>query len=106
MSLPDHVEEALSRLEGAQRRLEQSHGESADDAAAVPDSFCSVKAAPRGPADEERVLLRGAVLVRVRGRRRSLPVAAASAAEQVAKADRSTLSPELLAALDEKPGQC
>ena len=42
---------------------------SGEGAAAIPEGFRSARAAPPGSAGEERVTIRGAVLVRVRGRR-------------------------------------
>jgi ABC-type bacteriocin/lantibiotic exporter with double-glycine peptidase domain len=66
--------------------------------ALVPDAYWSVRSGPAGPDGEERVLFRGAVLVRVRGRRMSSTAAAGEPA----------LSPELAAALSEpsaRPGR-
>jgi ABC-type bacteriocin/lantibiotic exporter with double-glycine peptidase domain len=61
----------------------------------VPEAWWSVRPAPADADGEEQVLFRGAVLVRVRGRR--APAAGAAAAAQ--------LSPELAAALAEPPAR-
>lgn len=58
----------------------------------VPDAYWSVRPGPSDPEEGERLLLRGAVLVRIRGRR-----------EDAAEADAPQLSPELSAALSEPP---
>jgi ATP-binding cassette subfamily B protein len=64
-----------------------------DDASAIPERFWSVR--PAEPdAGEERLLLRGAVIVRARGRR-----GAVADGEE----ERRPLSPELAAALAEPP---
>jgi ATP-binding cassette subfamily B protein len=81
----------LERLYAAQRtpgtpELEQ-----------VPDSFWSVRSAP-SQGDEERVLVTGAVLVRVRG---LLPAQSVSLEQEA----RRPLSPELVRALEEPPAR-
>ncbi len=70
-------------------------GETATEA--VPEAWWSVRPGPPGADGEEQVLLRGAVLVRVRGRRGPESDAAAAAP--------SPLSPELAAALAEPPAR-
>ena len=61
----------------------------------IPSAYWSVQSAPPEAEGEEQLLLRGAVLVRVRGR---LPV-------EEAAAQLAALSPELTAALTEPPIQ-
>jgi len=61
---------------------------------AVPEAWWSVRPGPASPDGEEQVLFRGAVLVRVRGRR-------STAGEAIA----TQLSPELAAALAEPPAR-
>ena len=61
----------------------------------IPDVSWSVTAAPGGQDDEPQLLFRGAVLVHVRGRRKSLPAESAA----------STSSPELMAVLTEPPSR-
>ena len=62
-----------------------------------------VRPAPSGPADEAQVLLRGAVLVRVRGRRHAAPAMAGGVSENLG--GPAPLSPELAAALEEPPSR-
>ncbi len=59
----------------------------------IPDAYWSVRPAPAGENGEEQVIIRGAVLLTVQGRR--------AKSEQPEQAPR--LSPELVAALAEKP---
>src|SRR5262249_3871684 len=67
----------VARGRSARRLLEalQAHGEALDetDRPAVPEAYWSVRPEPSGPEGEEWVSLRGAVLVRVRGRRPAGP---------------------------------
>lgn len=72
--------------------------EAPDEAQAIPSDYWSVRPAPPGPEGEEQLLLRGAVLVRVRGRRPKgeVPEEAGSLAP---------LSPEMVAALEEPPSR-
>lgn len=65
----------------------------AGEAQAIPDELWSVAPARSGPDGEERVLLRGAVLVRVRGRR----------AETAGEPAPAPLQPDLAAALRSEP---
>jgi ATP-binding cassette subfamily B protein len=62
----------------------------------IPDAYWSVLPAPPEPDGEERVLLRGAVLVRARGPR---------PADRSLAAEPTPLSPELVAALEEPPAR-
>ena len=75
----------------------------ADNTLSIPAAFWSVQPAPPGPEGEEQLLLRGAVLVRIRGRR---------AVDHGCPEDGvwpgsgpPPLSPELVAALEEPPSQ-
>jgi ATP-binding cassette subfamily B protein len=84
--------------------FEQSRREVAGERQTVPPSYWSVGPAPPGPDGEEHLSLQGAVLVRVRGRRRQDRARAAD--EASGSADRpAPLSPELLAALEEPPSR-
>lgn len=83
------------------------------EAALLPAEYWSVRPAPPGPEGEERLRMRGAVLVQVAARRGHEP--AASAAPPATADTRTTagpptitgapmpLSPELVAALEEPP---
>jgi ATP-binding cassette subfamily B protein len=62
-----------------------------DGAAAIPEGLWSARAAPPGPAGEERLTIRGAVLVHVRGRRAG------------ARREAGPIAPGLARALDERP---
>jgi len=70
-------------------------------AAAVPDHYWSVRAADSDGDGTEQVSLRGAVLVRARGRKPCPPTSVHEAAQ--ATAGSSARSPELAAALAEPP---
>lgn len=63
--------------------------------ATIPSTSWSVAPSPGEPGAEQRLLLRGAVLVHVRGRRESVPADSAASAP----------SPELMAALTEPPSR-
>jgi ABC-type bacteriocin/lantibiotic exporter with double-glycine peptidase domain len=82
----------------------QSRREAAGERQTVPPSYWSVDPAPPGPNGEEQLLLQGAVLVRVRGRRRQDWARAADEASGSADS-LPPLSPELLAALEEPPSR-
>ena len=88
---------ALERLPSAIRR-------SRPICRGIPAAYWSVRPAPPGPEGEEQLLLRGAVLVRVRGRRLST-IAAGSAKPSEHDGAPSPLSPELAAALAEPPSR-
>jgi ABC-type bacteriocin/lantibiotic exporter with double-glycine peptidase domain len=96
----------ISRGAQATRALELFFQKGCDDspeeALAIPSSYWSVRPAPPdSESDEEQVLLRGAVLVRVRGTR---PRRALQAAEEHdADDEQQPLAPELVAALEERP---
>lgn len=72
--------------------------ETAGEPQTIPAHYWSVQPAPPDPEGTEQLLLRGAVLVRVRGRR---------SASQPSPSDDSSasLSPELMAALEEPPSR-
>ena len=99
--------EAMVRSDGishgkeAARILEQLFAKSLVDCDngtnPLPLDYWSVRAAAPGPAGEEQVLFRGAVLVHVRG---LLPTTEAEASQ-----GKRSLSPELVAALQEPPAQ-
>jgi ABC-type bacteriocin/lantibiotic exporter with double-glycine peptidase domain len=88
--------------------VERARKEAPEAAQAIPTAYWSVQPAPPGPDGADQLLLRGAVLVRVRGR---------SSGERACRADEtsansiggpSPLSPELVAALAEpssRPGR-
>ena len=73
----------------------------ADETAIIPADYWSVRPAP-GPHAAEEVVLRGAVLVRVRGRRREAWSTARGEPRAPAEV-AAALSPELAAALSEPP---
>jgi ATP-binding cassette subfamily B protein len=75
--------------------LLEGAGDEAAPEPTIPDASWSVRPAPPGPDGEEQVLLRGAVLVRVRGRGSTEPAASGPTA----------LGPELAAALAEPPSR-
>lgn len=96
----------LPRGKEAARVLEHLFDKARQDtpeaATAIPSDCWSVRTAPSGPNGEEQVLLRGAVLVHVRGRSAArLDVASATGQ----KPHTAPLSPELVAALEEPPSQ-
>jgi ATP-binding cassette subfamily B protein len=94
-----------------ERFASRAAGEGPDDWAAIPADFWSARPAPPAEDGEEQVLLRGAVLVHVRGSR------AGAKAEQVEAStkdeargdeqpqDKTQLPPELVAALEERPAR-
>jgi ABC-type bacteriocin/lantibiotic exporter with double-glycine peptidase domain len=84
--------------------FEQSRREIPGEGETIPNTYWSVRPTPPGPDGEEQLLLQGAVLVRVRGRR---PPARPLKADQASdSADKPTpLSPELVAALEEPPSR-
>ena len=94
----------ISRGAQATRALELFFKNSCDDspeeALAIPSSYWSVRPAPPdSDSEEEQVLLRGAVLVRVRGPRSQRSLHAAE--EHEANEEPAPLAPELVAALAE-----
>jgi ATP-binding cassette subfamily B protein len=86
-----------------ERCFERARDEPAGEGESVPADYWMVRPAPSGPADEAQVLLRGAVLVRVRGRRPTEPSMATGGSESLA--DQPPLSSELAAALEEPPSR-
>lgn len=89
-----------------ERFAERAAGEGADDWTAIPADFWSARPAPPDEDGEEQVLLRGAVLVHVRGAR-AAQAGAAAAVEGVDEGvrDKTRLPPELAAALEERPSR-
>ena len=98
----------LRRGQQAARALEACLAHPPSDAAdhlpGIPAAFWSVQPAPPGPQGEAQVLMRGAVLVRIRGRH---TVDYSVAVDGLSEPDGapSQLSPELLAALAEPPSR-
>ena len=81
-----------------------ARGETAGEGKTIPNNYWLVRPAPPGPDGEEQLLFQGAVLVRVRGRRRENRARAADEASD--STDRAApLSPELIAALEEPPSR-
>ncbi len=70
----------------------------------IPEIFWSVRFAPLTGGEEEKLTLRGAVLVRIRGRRIGSTAGTEEAAGQ-GERGAEHLSPELVAALNEPPSQ-
>ena len=84
--------------------FERAREEAAGEATTIPQSYWLVKPGPPGAVGEEQLLLQGAVLVRVRGRRRQDRARAADeAADSTGRP--APLSPELIAALEEPPSR-
>jgi ATP-binding cassette subfamily B protein len=94
----EEIERVLEHL------FEQSRKEQLPEDQVIPSEYWPVLPVSAAAGGEERLLLRGAVLVRVRGRR---PVGAALPAEGApeGEAGPSPLSPELVAALEEPPSR-
>ena len=86
-----------------ERCVERARDEPAGEGESIPADYWMVRPAPSGPADEAQVLLRGAVLVRVRGRRPTEPSMAGVVSEY--PGGPAPLSPELAAALEEPPSR-
>jgi ABC-type bacteriocin/lantibiotic exporter with double-glycine peptidase domain len=78
--------------------------DAADHTLSIPAAFWSVQPAPPGPEGEERLLLRGAVLVRIRGRR-AVDYGCSEDGLSEPGGGPPPLSPELVAALEEPPSQ-
>jgi ATP-binding cassette subfamily B protein len=84
--------------------FEQSQEETAGKGKTIPHNYWIVQPFLHGPDDKEQLLLRGAVLVRVRGLR--LKDRARAADEASGSTDRAdSLSSELMAALEEPPSR-
>lgn len=86
-----------------------ARGEAMGEIAGIPADFWSAQPTKASDDGEEQVLLRGAVLVHVRGLR-AAAVQAAEPAEteetrQEGQSERAELPPELVAALEEKPSR-
>jgi ATP-binding cassette subfamily B protein len=86
-----------------ERFFERAREEPAGEGETIPADYWMVRPVPSGPAGEAQVLLRGAVLVRVRGRR----PAEYSMAGRILESPEgpAPLSPELTAALEEPPSR-
>ncbi|HEY0378020.1 MAG TPA: ATP-binding cassette domain-containing protein [Pyrinomonadaceae bacterium] len=72
----------------------------------IPDSYWSVRPAATALSKQEHLTLSGAVLLRVRGRRKRTRVVPESSGSGAAEGETSgtpSLSPELVAALNERP---
>ncbi len=83
--------------------FEQARQTATAEAPAIPATYWTVRPVPQEPDEPEQLFLRGAVLVRVRGRR---PAGRPAVPEEEATPDASMpLSPELVAALEEPPSR-
>jgi ATP-binding cassette subfamily B protein len=78
--------------------IERDRTETPGKGQAIPAAYWSVRAAAPDPDSEEQVIIRGAVLVRVRGRRETV-------ADAASQQRMDQLSPELAAALTEPPSR-
>jgi ATP-binding cassette subfamily B protein len=85
------------------RCFERAKDEPTDESESIPADYWMVRPAPSEEAGEAQVLLRGAVLVRVRGRRPAGPSMAGGVLESTE--GPAPLSPELTAALEEPPSR-
>jgi len=86
-----------------ERCFERARDEPAGEDESIPADYWMVRPAPSGAADEAQVLLRGAVLVRVHGRRSTEPSLAGEVSQS--PGGPAPLSPELAAALEEPPSR-
>jgi ABC-type bacteriocin/lantibiotic exporter with double-glycine peptidase domain len=86
-----------------ERYVERAWDEPAGDGESIPADYWMVRPTSPGPAGEAQVLLRGAVLVRVRGRRPTALSMPSVVAES--PGEPAPLSPELAAALEEPPSR-
>jgi len=86
-----------------ERGFARARGEPLGEGETIPPDYWMVRPAPSGPADEAQVLLRGAVLVRVRGRRATEPLVAGEVSDS--PGGPAPLSRELAAALEEPPSR-
>lgn len=86
-----------------ERFFELAREERAAEKQPIPPSYWSVQPAPPGADAGEKLLLRGAVLIRARGRRASAPKGRGAAAGP--ESGTPSLSPELVAALSEAPAR-
>jgi predicted double-glycine peptidase len=97
----------LRRVRQAARVLERgfdrARHEPAGEGESIPADHWMVRPAPPGLADEPQILLRGAVLVRVRGPRQGTPGRVGGVSERLE--GPGPLSPELAAALEEPPSR-
>src|SRR5439155_17134704 len=82
--------------------FDRARKEAQDAAQTIPAAYWSVQPAPPGPDGEQQLLLRGAVLVHVRGRLPTDPSLSTNGASSGAGGP-TPLSPELIAALEEPP---
>jgi len=78
--------------------------DTADNLQRLPAAYWSVRPAAPGPDGEAQLLLRGAVLVRIRGRRAVNSIVSVDGLSEAGGAP-SALSPELVAALEEPPSR-
>jgi len=86
--------------------IEQTGSETDDPSTVIPKAYWSVRAADSESDEEEQVLLRGAVLVRVRGRRTApTPSGPRSQTSEDRETEPPSLSPEVEAALKEPPAR-
>jgi ABC-type bacteriocin/lantibiotic exporter with double-glycine peptidase domain len=88
-------------VRAVQHLFEASCAETSDEPHTIPSQYWSVRAAPVGNDGEEQVFFRGAVLVHASGPRAQV----SPGADDVAPATQATLSPELVAALEEQPSR-
>jgi ABC-type bacteriocin/lantibiotic exporter with double-glycine peptidase domain len=86
-----------------ERCFARAREEPSGEGETIPADYWMVRPAPPGPDGEAQVLLRGAVLVRVRGRRPTELSMANGGSESLG--DQHPLSPELTAALEEPPSR-
>jgi ATP-binding cassette subfamily B protein len=98
----------LGRGQQARRALEACltdiPPDTADDLQRLPVAYWSVRPASPGPEGEEQLLLRGAVLVRIRGRRAADCTVSVDGLSEPGGGP-SPLAPELIAALEEPPSR-
>lgn len=87
--------------------FEQARATKQSGSRIIPDSYWSVRLAATDLSRQEQLLLSGAVLLRIRGRKKkrtSVPEASRRGAAQDERGNNTaSLSPELVAALKEKP---
>ena len=86
-------------IERAQEQAANQSRSEVSEPPVIPQNYWRARSAPPGPDGEEMLFVHGAVLVQVRGRRVKNQVATANQPSE----GRAPLSPELIAALEEKP---
>jgi ATP-binding cassette subfamily B protein len=82
--------------------IERAQADPANEMLVIPANYWSARLAPAGPDGEVTLFVRGAVLVQARGRR---PKDESGAADGQPGSATRPLSPELVAALEEKPSR-